>query len=97
VDDMTGHWDPERFKDSFSEEVMNLVHKKVEAGQTEHVIQPEAEEEGVAPSNIVDLTELLQRSLRKGGDKGEENGGKKAAAKPAHRAKAKPASKRHAA
>jgi DNA end-binding protein Ku len=94
VDDMTGHWDPERFKDSFSEEVMSLVHKKVEAGQTEHVIQPEAAEEALAPSNIVDLTELLQRSLRKGG-KGADEGAKK----PAHRvAKAKPSSgKRHAA
>ncbi|HMC16587.1 MAG TPA: Ku protein, partial [Albitalea sp.] len=81
-----------------SEEVMSLVHKKVEAGQTEHVIQPEAEEEALAPSNIVDLTELLQRSLRKGGDKASDKGGEKAAAKPAHRAaKAKPASKRRAA
>jgi DNA end-binding protein Ku len=94
VGDMSGHWDPERFKDSFSEEVMSLVHQKVKAGQTEHVIQPEALEEGPAATNIVDLTELLQRSLRKGGDKAEA----KPAAKPARRAaKAKPASKRHAA
>jgi DNA end-binding protein Ku len=82
VDDMTTHWEPSRFHDSFTEEVMKLVHKKVEAGETERVTQPEAEEAGVTSSNIVDLTELLQRSLQRGGDK--EGDGR--AAKPKARA-----------
>ncbi|HJV60611.1 MAG TPA: Ku protein [Albitalea sp.] len=70
VEDMSAHWDPDQFHDSFSEEVMKLVHQKMEAGQTEIVIQPEAQEPRVAGSNVVDLTELLQRSLRSGkGDK----------------------------
>ncbi|HEX6707312.1 MAG TPA: Ku protein [Albitalea sp.] len=85
VDDMTAHWDPEKFHDTFTEEVMKLVNKKIDAGDTERVIKPEAAEEAVAPSNIVDLTELLQRSLR---------GGKKAERAPAKR---KPAAKRKAA
>jgi DNA end-binding protein Ku len=86
VDDMTGRWDSEKFHDTFSEEVMKLVNKKIDAGQTERVIKPEAEEEGVAPSNIVDLTDLLQRSLRhKAGD--EEK--KEAKRAPAARAKSR--------
>lgn len=72
VDDMSGHWDPSQFHDSFTEQVMALVQKKIEAGQTEQVIQPDAEEETAAASNVVDLTELLQRSLRRGGEKGEK-------------------------
>jgi len=67
VDDMTTSWDPERFRDSFKEDVMALVEKKVKAGQTETVVQPEAEE--AAPSKsaeIIDLAELLKRSLRRG-------------------------------
>ncbi len=64
IDDMGAHWDPAQFHDSFAQEVMKLVDQKVEAGQTETVIQPEAAEPGMGPSNIVDLTELLQRSLR---------------------------------
>lgn len=75
VDDMTTHWDPSQFHDSFSEEVMKLVERKVEAGQTETVIQPEAAEERAPASNVVDLTELLQRSL-KGGAKTQKAGGK---------------------
>ena len=42
IEDMSSPWQPENFHDTFSEEVMALVHKKVEAGQTEQVVQPEA-------------------------------------------------------
>jgi DNA end-binding protein Ku len=71
-----------QFHDTFTEEVMRLVDEKVAAGQTETVIQPEAEETEVRASNIVDLTELLQRSLKRG------KGGRGAKAKPSGRRKA---------
>ena len=54
VAEMSGDWDPEDFKDEFRHQVMKLVDKKVKAGDTETVIQPE------------DLTALLQRSLKGG-------------------------------
>ncbi|MDM0078487.1 Ku protein [Variovorax sp. J2P1-59] len=65
VKDMSGEWKPGDFKDEFKQEVMKLVAKKVKAGDTETVIQPEEE----APSEgaeIIDLTELLARSLKGG-------------------------------
>ncbi len=68
VDDMTTSWDPEKFHDSFKEDVMALVEKKVQAGQLETVVQPETAEEAPGKSaEIIDLAELLKRSLR-GGD-----------------------------
>jgi len=70
VDEMTMHWDADRFHDTFTEEVMKLVDRKLEAGEARTVTQPEAEEKAGAPSNIVDLTELLQRSLRRAGQGG---------------------------
>jgi len=63
VKDMSSDWKPEDFKDEFKHEVMKLVAKKVKAGDTETVIQPEEE----APSQgaeVIDLTELLSRSLK---------------------------------
>ena len=66
IKDMSADFDPEAYHDSFTDEIMKLVKRKAEAGKTESVTQPEPmeEEEGEARSNIVDLTELLQRSLR---------------------------------
>ncbi|MBT2321999.1 Ku protein [Variovorax paradoxus] len=90
VKDMSGKWEPEDFKDEFKHEVMKLVDKKVKAGDTETVIQPEEE----APSEgaeVIDLTELLSRSL-KGGKAAKSSApakAKTAAKKPARKAPAK--------
>jgi len=64
VDDMSGEWQPEDYRDTFKEAVLALVDRKIEAGQT-HTVRPvDKLEEGAAPSNVVDLTELLKRSLK---------------------------------
>ncbi|MDZ4357256.1 MAG: Ku protein [Variovorax sp.] len=86
VDDMSADWDPNEFKDEFKDEILRLVDKKVKAGQTETVTQPEPEEvpsEGKG-AKIIDLTELLQRSLRNKGA-----GKAKAASKTASRTTAR--------
>lgn len=72
VDDMSAEWDPTEFKDEFKDEILRLIDRKVKAGQTETVTQPEPEEDQSSErrgAEIIDLTELLQRSLRKGGGK----------------------------
>jgi DNA end-binding protein Ku len=100
VDDMSADWNPDDYKDSFKDEIMRMVDERVEAGQTEEVTQPEPEEEtGKSSAKILDLTELLQRSLRKGGDKKEEPKARKPLAKSAarKRAPAKTAARRKAA
>jgi DNA end-binding protein Ku len=75
VKDMSSDWDPDEFKDSFKDEIMRLVDRKIEAGQTEEVtkLEPVEEHEGRSSAKIVDLTELLQRSLRKGGKAAAED------------------------
>ena len=95
VDDMTGKWDPEQFTDSFKDDIMALVERKAKEGKLENVVQPEESDETEARSGakIIDLTELLQRSLRKGGGDAP-----KAKAAPKTKASAKtPARKKTAA
>ncbi|KNE29545.1 non-homologous end joining protein Ku [Achromobacter spanius] len=65
VEDMSGKWDPEEFKDEFKAAVMDLVARKVKAGKTETVVEPQEEAPAYA-DNVIDLTELLQRSLKGG-------------------------------
>ena len=83
VDDMTGKWDPNQFKNTFKDEIMALVERKVKAGKLQTVVQPDKADDSGGSSDsakIIDLTELLQRSLRKGGS----------AAKPVTKSTAKP-------
>jgi len=80
VNEMTGDWDPEAFKDEFKHAIMALVDKKVKAGKTEAVVEPEEQ----APSqgaDIIDLTALLARSLKGGGGSSGGNASAKAATK----------------
>src|SRR5690606_36037724 len=76
VEDMSGPWDPEDFQDEFRQTIMGLVEKKARAGKTETVIEPQ-EESPAYTDNVIDLTELLQRSLK--GKKGGESARKTAA------------------
>src|SRR5690606_26720175 len=66
VEEMSEDWDPSKFQDEFKAAVMALVARKVKAGKTETVIEPQEETPAYA-DNVIDLTELLQRSLGRGG------------------------------
>ncbi|RZJ49792.1 MAG: Ku protein [Acidovorax sp.] len=78
VAEMSGEWNPEDFKDEFRLQVMKLVEKKAKAGEGKTVLEPE--EESPRTGEVIDLTALLQRSLKGGG---------KSASKPAAKAPAK--------
>jgi DNA end-binding protein Ku len=80
IADMSGHWSATEFRDNFHEAIMKLVEKKAKAGDTETV---EPLEEAPAPqgADVIDLTELLRRSL-KGGARAPAAEGSAAKAKP---------------
>lgn len=73
VTDMSIKWEPERFTDSFREQIMQLMQEKIDAGETAQVTQPESEEPESGTARIYDLTEMLQRSL-KGRNTGASSG-----------------------
>lgn len=93
VKEMTGPWDPQAFKDEFREVIMKLVEKKAKAGKAKAVIEP-AEQAPETGDNVIDLTELLARSL-KGGAKAGKGTARKT--RPRKRAAAKKGGSRKAA
>jgi len=67
VDDMSADFDPSQYSDKFRDAVMSLIDTKAQAGQLSEVKALEATEDaGQGASNVIDLTELLKRSLTKG-------------------------------
>ncbi|HWL64155.1 MAG TPA: Ku protein [Steroidobacteraceae bacterium] len=86
IESMSGEFNPEGFSDRFSEQVMELVARRAKAGKTHAVSEPEEKlPEGGA--DIIDLTELLKRSLKDGkpsrGSRGA--GGARSETKPRRR------------
>ncbi len=64
IDDMTEDWQPEQHEDRFTQAVQDLVDRRAAAGRTEAVTALEDGAPAAEASNVVDLTELLKRSLR---------------------------------
>ena len=63
VADMTKPWQPEHYADNFSAAIHELVKQRARAGATETVQPLEADTEPASASNVVDLTDLLRKSL----------------------------------
>ena len=78
VHDMSSKWNPADFADSFKEQILKLVEKKIKAGQTESVTPIEAVEPVESGAWINDLSEMLQRSLNKLGKSAKPVAGQKA-------------------
>lgn len=62
IDDMTKPWDPSEYEDTFRSDIMALVERKAQSGETQEVHMPDVKP--MATADIVDLTALLKRSLR---------------------------------
>jgi len=63
VADMTRPWQPGEYADQFTDAVRALVRKRADSGKTETVEPVESDTESSSPSNVVDLTALLKKSL----------------------------------
>ena len=68
VDEMSGAWKPEAFKDSYRRDLMRRINEKIRKRQT-HELTPPAEPEAEArPSaEVIDLMAVLQKSLKSRG------------------------------
>jgi len=70
VDDMTEHWKPSEFQNTYHEDLMRRIHEKIKAGQTKEITKPEKGGEAEPRSaEVIDLAALLRQSLDKGGAK----------------------------
>jgi len=86
VKDMSSDWQPEEYRDTFEEKIMQLVETKAREGKIEDVETDVGEPERKS-ADVIDLTELLKRSL--GGKGPTKSAEKKAPDKDSEKAPAK--------
>lgn len=65
IDDMTTEWQPESYHDTYRDEILALVERKVREGKAHEVEQVHAPAHERRSADIVDLSDLLKRSLGK--------------------------------
>src|SRR5919205_1854900 len=69
IDDMADDWKPERYHDTYHEDLMKRIEEKIKAGQTEEITAPEKEERAAKGADVIDLMSLLKKSVEKSGRK----------------------------
>jgi DNA end-binding protein Ku len=65
VEGMSEEWKPEQYHDTYREDVMALIEKKVKAKETKTITMPGKEKTPASSGNVIDLVSLLQQSLGK--------------------------------
>jgi DNA end-binding protein Ku len=65
VEGMSEDWEPEQYRDTYREDVLALVEKKVAAKETKTITMPGKEAAPARSSNVIDLVSLLQASIGK--------------------------------
>lgn len=78
IEGMTAKWNPEQYKDTYNDDVMKIINKKIKAGEGEEIEWELPKEERGNTGKVVDLMPLLKKSLEE-----------KRKAKPAARATSK--------
>lgn len=65
VDDMSEEWQPEKFKDTYREDLLARIEAKVKAGQTQEITAPAKGEDEAAGAEVIDLMALLKKSVER--------------------------------
>jgi DNA end-binding protein Ku len=67
VEDMTEEWDPERYRDTYRDDLLKRVEAKVRAHQTHVIPEPGKDVEPRQGAEIIDLVSMLRQSLERQG------------------------------
>jgi DNA end-binding protein Ku len=71
IDSMTEKWNPEAYKDEYREALQKMIEDKIEHGDQP---LPKKTASKKHPSNVIDLVEVLQQSMRENGKKARKGG-----------------------
>jgi len=70
VADMAGEFNPEEFEDTYNEDLMKRIEQKIQSGETHVLTKPEHEASEGRSAQVIDLMELLKRSIDKSAGRG---------------------------
>lgn len=69
---MTAEWNPQKYRDDYHEDLLKLIDKKIQSGQTKVLATAERPKRVEGKGKVVDIMHLLRESLNKTGAKTAE-------------------------
>jgi DNA end-binding protein Ku len=68
VEGMSGKWNPKEFHDTYHEDLMALIEKRIKAGKTETIDESEPKAKKRQEGRVIDLMALLKKSVERRGE-----------------------------
>jgi DNA end-binding protein Ku len=65
VESMTGEWNPEKYRDEYSEDLRKLIDRKVKSGRTKAIETEQPAERPKRDGKVIDIMHLLRESVEK--------------------------------
>ena len=87
IDDMSGPWKPEQFKDTYHEDLMHRIEEKIKKGETKELTEPEKGGNGRNKAEVIDLMQALRESIGRSGRKPARAAAERPVAKKPHAAR----------
>jgi DNA end-binding protein Ku len=78
VASMQDRWEPEDYREEYRDDVLKMIEQKIKSGKTKTIEEPARQSRSPQKSKVVDITELLKRSVEKARDKDEQTTRRKA-------------------
>jgi DNA end-binding protein Ku len=82
IEGMTGPWEPQKYRDTYREDLMKRINEKVRNKETHTLTEAGKESKPKKSAEIIDLMAVLKQSLEKG--KGSGRAGPRRATSPRH-------------
>jgi DNA end-binding protein Ku len=67
VEEMSGAWKPEKFRDTYRRDLMKRINEKIRKRETHVLTRPAVADEERPSAEVIDLMAVLKRSLEKSG------------------------------
>jgi DNA end-binding protein Ku len=77
IESMTGKWQPEKYRDDYSEDLRKLIDKKVKAGRTKSLATAEPAERPASDRKVIDIMHLLRESVQRASKTSPEPAGRR--------------------
>jgi DNA end-binding protein Ku len=71
LESMIGEWNPEKYRDEYHEDLLKLIEKKIQSGQTKAVATAEVAPRPQRQGKVIDIMHLLQQSVKQAQKKEE--------------------------
>jgi len=78
VDTMAGTWNPEKYRDEYHQDLLELIDKKIKSGQIKAIESEESAPRPKQQGKVIDIMHLLRQSLEQGHKKNEPSRRRKA-------------------